>query len=233
MKDYVPVTARMLVARIRGIRGWRDLAGRFGAGGLRAHIAGSVVARQWRQIEVGREAQILRGTVLHTNDDGAGARIVVGDRAFIGQNCFFSAGEMIDVQRDSLIGASCNLLGAGHSYADPGVPYARASIVSYGRITLEPNTWIGTGSTIVGGLSIGFGTVIAAGTVLRCSVPALCLIAGDPGRVLKTFDWRSGVWRALPTEEPKRGAALQLHVEQLPSLTDFLHRLNLNIQGTP
>lgn len=232
MKDRIPLSARMLVARVCAIRGWRDVAGRFGAGGLRAYIAGSVTARRWRQVEVGRDAQVHRGTVLHTNDDDAGPRILVGDRAFIGQNCFFSAGELIDVQRDCLIGASCNLLGAGHAYGDPGIPYARARIASYGRITLGANTWIGTGSTIVGGVTVGFGTVVAAGTVLRCSVPALCLVAGNPGRILKIFDWQTGTWHPLPNTETEKQEALLRHLAQLPSQANFLQRLNVTLSAS-
>jgi acetyltransferase-like isoleucine patch superfamily enzyme len=226
MKAYIPLLARMLVSRLREVRGWRDIAGRFGSAGLRAYVASSVKARHWRHIEVGREAQIHRGTVLHSNDDDDGKRILVGDRVFIGQNCFFSAGELIDLQQDSLVGASCNLLGAGHSYEDPSVPYARASIVSYGRITLGPNSWLGTGTTIVGAVRIGFGSVIAAGTVLRCSVPALCLVVGNPGRIHKTFDWQTHQWQSLPDLEIERQRALEQHVAKLPSLDEFLHRLN-------
>lgn len=229
MKDLIPLSARMCVARLREIRGWRDIVGRFGAGGLHAYIASSVAARRWRQVEVGRNAQVHRGTILHTNDSDVGPKILIGDRAFIGQNCFFSAGELIDIQRDCLIGASCNFLGAGHSYSDPGIPYARAKIVSYGRITLGANTWVGTGSTIVGGISVGFGTVIAAGTLLRISVPPLCIIAGNPGRILKTFDWRTSVWRPLPTADDERHEAVQKHLAQIPLLADFLHRLNMII----
>lgn len=55
--------------------------------------------------------------------------------------------------------------------------------------TIGDNVWIGPGVTISGGITIGDGVTLSAGTVLSRDVPAGCLVAGNPGRVVaKDYD---------------------------------------------
>ena len=221
LREQIPLPIRMWIARARSVRSMADLIGRFGSGALRAYVAPSVRSNRWRQVSVAEDAQIHRGTSLHCNDTRQGKSIVVGARSFIGQHCFFSAGDFIDIGRDCLLGASCNLLGAGHAYDDPTIPYASAPIVSYGRIVLEPNVWLGTGVTVVGDVRIGFGSVVAAGTLLREGVPPLCMVAGQRARIVKLFDWRERAWRSVGGDVAEREQALDAHRRQLPTLAEF------------
>lgn len=46
------------------------------------------------------------------------------------------------------------------------------------------NVWIGPGAVITGAITVGDGATISAGTVLSKDVPAACLVAGNPGRVV-------------------------------------------------
>jgi len=47
------------------------------------------------------------------------------------------------------------------------------------------HVWIGSNSIIFGNIKIGEGTVIKENTVLSKSIPAKCLINGNPGRIIK------------------------------------------------
>lgn len=46
------------------------------------------------------------------------------------------------------------------------------------------NVWIGPHCVITGGIRIGNGVTISAGTILSKDVPDNCLVAGNPGRVI-------------------------------------------------
>lgn len=226
MKEYLPLAARQTIARLRDLRCAADIFGRFAVGGLQAHVGAGVRARMWRHISIGRNAQIHRGTLLHTNDSGIEPRIVIGERSFIGQNCFFSAGEMIHLEQDCLIGANCNILGAGHVYEDPSRSYPTSPVVSYGSIVLEANCWIGTACTIVGGVRIGFGSIVACASLVRESVPPLCMVAGSPAKLRKTFDWSTGAWKAVPESGEALEDALEHHLKTLPTHAGFVERLS-------
>jgi acetyltransferase-like isoleucine patch superfamily enzyme len=223
--SVVPFPLRRALARLRAVRGPADVFGRWSAGGWRASIARGVTARRWRHVEIGRESIIESGTHFHSNDDGDALRIRIAERCFVGPHCFFSAGEAIDVARHCNIGAACNLLGAGHLYDHPTTPYSVAPVVSYGRMQLGSNTWIGVGSTLVGNVTIGFGTVVAAGSLVRTSLPPLCLAAGHPASIVKLFDWPRQVWVRLPVDQLARAAALQQHLATIPPEVDYIRQL--------
>ncbi len=52
-------------------------------------------------------------------------------------------------------------------------------------ITIEDNVWIGANAIILKGVTIGEGSVIAAGSVVTKSAPAQSLVGGNPARVIK------------------------------------------------
>ena len=90
------------------------------------------------------------------------AKVRFGNNVFIGPNCsFYTAGHPLDVERRN----------AGLEYSLP--------------ITVGNDVWFGGGVTVVPGVSIGDGAVIAAGSVVVHDVPAHTLVAGNPARPIK------------------------------------------------
>ena len=225
LRSLVPFPLRRWIARVRVVCSLTDVMGRWSAAGLRASVSRRASARLWRQVWVGADAIVDTGTHLHTNDDGAGFRIVIEEGSYIGRHCFFSAGESIHIGQHCNIGAACQLLAAGHAYEDPTKPYVLAHVVSYGRMRLGPNTWIGAGSILLGGIEVGFGTVVAAGALVRESLPPLCLAVGQPVRVLKVFDWPTRCWIRLPDDKPARDILLARHLTTIPVESEYVVQL--------
>jgi acetyltransferase-like isoleucine patch superfamily enzyme len=52
-------------------------------------------------------------------------------------------------------------------------------------ITIEDNVWVGMRSMIFKGVTIGMGSVVAAGSVVTKDVPPMTLVGGNPARVIK------------------------------------------------
>ena len=51
--------------------------------------------------------------------------------------------------------------------------------------------WIATNALILPGVSIGDGAIVAAGAVVAKDVPAKCMVAGVPARVIKSnVEWK-------------------------------------------
>ena len=57
-------------------------------------------------------------------------------------------------------------------------------------IIIEDNVWIGMNCTILPGVKIGTGSVVAAGSVVNKSVPPHCLVAGVPAHIVReNVEW--------------------------------------------
>ena len=54
-----------------------------------------------------------------------------------------------------------------------------------GPVIIGNNVWIGDKATILGGVTIGDGAVIAANSVVTKDVPAYSVVGGNPARVIK------------------------------------------------
>lgn len=52
-------------------------------------------------------------------------------------------------------------------------------------ITVEDDCWIGAGAILLPGVTIGHGSVIGAGSVVNKDIPANCVAAGNPCRVIR------------------------------------------------
>ena len=108
----------------------------------------------------------------------------------LGDNCLVCPGVRIDSGSSVTIGDNC-MMAAG-SYitdADWHDIYDRTKTVgSTAAVTLANNVWIGDGATICKGVTIGENSVIGAGAVVATDIPANCIAAGNPAKVIKPLD---------------------------------------------
>lgn len=109
-------------------------------------------------------------------------RISVGENFYSNYNFLVLAGNLIDIGDNVMFGPDCGLYAAGH----PFDAEHRATGEEYAwPIKIGNNVWIGGGTKIVGGVSIGDNTVIAAGSVVAKSIPANVLAGGNPCKVIR------------------------------------------------
>lgn len=86
------------------------------------------------------------------------------------------------------IGDNCMLAPGVHIYTatHPVDAKLRASGIEYGiPVTIGNNVWIGGRAIVNPGVTIGDNAVIASGSVVVKDVPANCVVAGNPARVIK------------------------------------------------
>ncbi len=72
-----------------------------------------------------------------------------------------------------------------------------AVVQSGGRILIERNCWLGIGAVIAcgsGELTLGRNSVVGANSVVTRSFPPFSVIAGNPAKLVKTYDQPSGKW---------------------------------------
>ena len=112
-----------------------------------------------------------------------GDEIRVGHNVFVNQNCTFYDLGGLNIADNVMIGPNVNIITAGH----PLEPSRRRTITIGKPIVIERNVWIATGATIVGGVTVGENSVVAAGSVVTKDVPQNTLVGGNPARVIRSI----------------------------------------------
>ena len=88
--------------------------------------------------------------------------------------------QTVSIGKGTAFSRDCIVISAQHDLKD------RKKILG-NPVTIGRNVWIATRSIILPGVSIGDHSVIGAGSVVTHDVPAHCLVAGNPARVIKYF----------------------------------------------
>ena len=136
-----------------------------------------------RGITIGRDCFIGRNSILSCKNGD----IELGERTNMGFNCQIYSASLVRVGRDALISAYTYIVGGGNydlERTDVPINQTLRADRRYG-IRVADNVWIGTHSVILDGVSIGEGTVVAAGAVVAENVPGWSIAAGAPARVVK------------------------------------------------
>ena len=143
---------------------------------------GSVLART-TVLSVGEEATLSlqgailgRGSVVHI---GPGSRLAIGEKSYFNDGSTIAAGSTagVSIGRDCSISFGVTIIDDdGHGFGPP--PYSSP-------IVIEDRVWIGCNATVLKGVTIGKGSVVAAGAVVTKSCPPRSLLAGVPAKVIR------------------------------------------------
>jgi acetyltransferase-like isoleucine patch superfamily enzyme len=78
-------------------------------------------------------------------------------------------------------------------HSSPDIPPTDRPLSS-APVVIEENVWIGESASILAGVTIGRGAIIGAQSVVNRSIPAFCIAAGAPARILKTYNFDARRW---------------------------------------
>jgi acetyltransferase-like isoleucine patch superfamily enzyme len=140
-------------------------------------------------IRLGRNVTLVRGAALVCTGVIArpGVGISIGDRSAIGDHSFLGGQGGIAIGSDVLFGPGVRVFSENHEFGDVDTPI-RMQGETRAPVTIEDDCWIGAGSTILGGVHIGRGAVIGAGSVVSRDVPPYAVVVGVPARVISFRD---------------------------------------------
>lgn len=122
---------------------------------------------------VNRRSNVTRNTILAKNVNFNGMSIKGSGAVKIGSN--FHSGE------------DCLLITQNHDY-DNGefIPYGTKNIIK--DVTIENNVWLGDRVIVLGGVTIGEGAIIQAGSVVVNDIPKYAIAGGHPAKVFSSRD---------------------------------------------
>ena len=137
-------------------------------------------------VSVGNECVLDHGFTLE-----ATGRLTVGDRTVFGHHCTLASDKSVTIGQGCLIGELVSIRDHDHAFDQTDV-----LILDQGRrtaaVVIGDDVWIGAKASITAGVSIGNGAVIGAHAVVTHDLPAGCIAAGVPARVLRMRNFGAG-----------------------------------------
>jgi serine acetyltransferase len=185
----------------------------FGRGSMAAFPPGAVFGE--RSIAIGADTLIgpfvsLSAGMVPGQDLGPAPVLQIGDRCVIGRGSHIVAHHSLVIGDDVFTGPYVYVTDQNHGYADPELPIGR-QLPRNAAVRIGSGSWLGTGAVVLPGACIGRNVVIAAGSVVRGTVPDQCVAAGVPARVVRRYHpaegWSSTASPAARAPKSGSGAA--------------------------
>ncbi|MDE5601808.1 MAG: sugar O-acetyltransferase [Clostridia bacterium] len=112
-----------------------------------------------------------------------GQNITVGKHVFINSGCCFQDQGGIEIGDKVVIGQQVVIATLNHDLS----PEKRANMLP-APVKIGNGVWVGAHATILSGVTVGDGAVIAAGAVVTKDVPANTVVGGIPAKIIKTIE---------------------------------------------
>ena len=109
-----------------------------------------------------------------------GKNTMVGERTFLNAGCKFQDQGGIYIGNDCLLGHNATLCTINHAQ-NPD----RRGDMEFHPIHIKDKVWLGANVTVLPGVTIGEGAIVAAGAVVTKDVPPRTIVGGIPAKVIK------------------------------------------------
>lgn len=135
------------------------------------------------RITLGSHFSCWRHCTLAACADG---HLVIGNHVSLNANVYINAcsGGSIVIGDDVLIGPNVVIRASDHRFDSTSTPI-RLQGHTVGTVVIEQDVWIGANVTVVGGVRIGRGSIIAAGAVVTSDVDPYSVVGGVPARLIR------------------------------------------------
>lgn len=131
--------------------------------------------------QIGR-GTIFAGTPIITLAGNKYKNLLIGEGCWFNFDCVFDLGAQIRIGSKAYMGHGVLVLTRSH---EVGTSRQRALALVAKPVNIGNGVWLGSRSTILPGVTIGEGAIVAAGSVVNRDVPPNTLVAGVPARVVK------------------------------------------------
>lgn len=110
-------------------------------------------------------------------------KVILGDNVYIGFNSYLGGGEIV-LEDEVVVGPFCSIVAGNHTLKNKSF---RFGAYDYGKIKIGKGTWLGSHVVITNNVTIGKGSVIAAGSVVTRDIPDSVMAAGSPAVIVKNL----------------------------------------------
>ncbi len=128
----------------------------------------------------GRNFQIASGTIINFT-----SKVQIGNDVFMANNCWIQGVGEVILEDGVLLGPFTVLASSSHTKEDGSYRFGPSQ---RSRITIRRGSWMGAHTVVTIGVTIGKGSVVAAGAVVTKDIPDNCIVGGVPAKMIKQED---------------------------------------------
>lgn len=122
--------------------------------------------------------------------------VSIGDRCLIGKGSGIVGHFSITIGNDVWTGHHVYITDQNHGYEDVSIPISQQSQRER-AVSIGDGSWLGHGSIILPGVTIGEHVVVGANSVVTKNIPSFSVAVGSPARVIRQYVENEG-WVDVP-----------------------------------
>lgn len=132
--------------------------------------------------------------------------VTIGDRCLIGKGTGIVGHDAIEIGDDVFTGHNVYITDANHGYEDLDLPIGR-QFEDPRPVRIGAGSWLGHGTIVLPGASIGRHVVVGAGSVVTGDLPDFSVAVGNPARVIRRYRTGKGWVDPGPDRDQRPPAA--------------------------
>lgn len=113
-----------------------------------------------------------------------GETLTIGNNVGIAANAFIAMRGKVEIGDNTIFGPNVSIHAENHVFKDFDIPIRLQGATRKG-IRIGKDCWIGSKATILDGVTIGNGVIVAAGAVVNKDVPDYAIVGGVPAKIIK------------------------------------------------
>lgn len=129
--------------------------------------------------KVGKNVTIYEGLKIIRPEN-----FVIGNNSGINYGGYFDASGGVNIGNWVRMGSKVTIISSNHNMNKRDVLIKHQG-TNYSPVTIGDDVWISCNATILSGVTVGKGAVIAAGAVVTKDVPEYAIVGGVPAKVIK------------------------------------------------
>lgn len=125
--------------------------------------------------------------------------LFIGNNVQINDYVHITAAQRVEIGNNVLIASKVYISDVSHGVykgVNPSSPYqipSERNLIA-NPVIIEDNVWLGDGVCVLPGVTIGFGSIIGANSVVNVDIPPLSIYAGIPAKAIKRYNQETNMW---------------------------------------
>ena len=176
--------------------------------GVKAGEDSFVMLPRWvhnpARIQIGARCFVGRFAIFNPMTSYAGlpqnGHVYLGDDVYIGGFSQIHSMHKLEIGDGCVLSEHVYVSDNAHGLNPNAGPIMEQPLESKGPVKLGRCVFVGFGSSILPGVTLGDHCIVGTRSVVTRSFPAYSMIAGSPAKLIKSFDHRTQKWLSAPTE---------------------------------